>query len=387
MMAFNLFKKSKPQDEHPSPGAVESESPLPVSSEEDAKLLESQIEAIERVTEGVEEKQKEEPAGTQEEQHVGEIKEVERESQDVAREPEADKAPITTPLTPQETPHGVGETPRAEAPELGEEPPLPSREESEIEKMETSLEGYESKEQNEESEEPTILPPPSPPTAEKIQEEANAVSEGFEEEKGGASRFLRVGIIGLLIVIIIGGGVFAYLRFFGGVRGIPSLSFLQNIPFVGTYLGGEETPKPGAPFVPVAPEATSTPSPVSFPEPAPSPVVTSEERDNQRIADIDNLGTQLAAYYAAGGSYPSTDGETEKIISGAIELSIYEALVPAYLTILPVDSNPQFYYGYTSDGSSYELTSVLENQDHPECVLAGNYCVRKIRDGEVVSMK
>jgi len=185
--------------------------------------------------------------------------------------------------------------------------------------------------------------------------------------------------------LIVGSGAFAYLQFFGGSSQLP---FLKNIPYLGTYFGGSE-PAPSVPFpaAPATPEPTPSPTPVpeAAREPVPSPQGAG---DSERIADLDNLRAQLLIYYIANASYPSTDGEIEKILSDTVQDSmLYTALVPVYLPVLPVDPNPSFYYGYSSDGTSYELTSVLEDKDNPECVLVGDFCVRRIVDGEVVSNK
>lgn len=230
------------------------------------------------------------------------------------------------------------------------------------------------------SETPEILPKTSKkPEPELPRGPAIEEKQGLEEERTSQEQkpsFFRFGLIIILILFVLAGGAVIYTQFFG----IPSqLSFLKHISFLEQI-----------PFLKTA-EETPTPSPIPSPVPSPGPeepvLTPEEERDNQRIGDLNTLRDKLSLYHEAVGSYPVTDG-TERILVSTVEDSVlYQALVPGYLLVFPVDPGPVFYYGYSSDGISYELTSVLENQDNQECVLIGEYCVRKIKDGEVVSIK
>ena len=116
--------------------------------------------------------------------------------------------------------------------------------------------------------------------------------------------------------------------------------------------------------------------------------MTLAERDSKRIDDLDGLAATLSRYHNAFNSYPSTNGSIEKVFKDTMADSLLaRELVPSYLSEVPTDPNATFYYGYSSDGSFYELTSLLENKDHAECLVSGNYCIRTIRNGEVVSKK
>lgn len=109
--------------------------------------------------------------------------------------------------------------------------------------------------------------------------------------------------------------------------------------------------------------ATSTPSVLGFSTNSQSDssainqTVTS--RDQERKSDLANIAKALENYKLTGGSYPVSLGQ-EKI--SASSGAIYNSLVPNYLSLVPLDPNdPTYYYGYESDGDSYTLSAVLEN--------------------------
>lgn len=89
-----------------------------------------------------------------------------------------------------------------------------------------------------------------------------------------------------------------------------------------------------------------------------SDLTTASGRDTRRRSDLLSIKEALAEYYAKTGTYPvsKTVDKTNdsKVLKGA--------LVPSYLGVLPVDpQDPKSYYGYTSDGFSFKLTSIVED--------------------------
>ncbi len=382
-MAFNFLRKLKKQDTQDTKDNADSQALPPEpslqggESAEDARLLESQIEAIERRNEEFGREQGESP------EKFSEGKEVfEKEQQSNELPPPL----ITSGMPPEELPLSSSEE-RGSFPEAESETAYPTRESGYSlprEYPETGTAG----EAPSLPEEVAEAPKKGSAIAREgeVQREADTLSREYEKSGGGSSRVVRLALVAVFVILIAGGGAFAYFRFAGG---FPSFAFLKSVPFVGTYFGGEEPVTPSAPVFPSISEPTSTvPFPTSATPAPPSTLTPEKERDNQRIQDTDNISTQLAAYYAANGTYPVTNGTVEKIVAGAGEdLAIVKALVPAYFVVLPTDPRAGFYYGYSSDGSSYELTSVLEDNTRPDCVLVGIYCVRKIKDGEVVSKK
>lgn len=87
---------------------------------------------------------------------------------------------------------------------------------------------------------------------------------------------------------------------------------------------------------------------------------TEKARDSQRKADLASIAKALEGYQAVLGKYPKASG-TEKVLSTSGTL--YSALVPTYLATIPLDPNdPTNYYGYESNGTTYKLSSVLEDK-------------------------
>lgn len=92
-------------------------------------------------------------------------------------------------------------------------------------------------------------------------------------------------------------------------------------------------------------------------------------RDVQRKADLAKLKTALENYKVQHGGYPSTGNELTKVSDPKSNLA---QLVGPYLPSLPVDPNGgEAWYGYRSDGQTYELSAVLESSHDPSGVDRG----------------
>jgi hypothetical protein len=86
-----------------------------------------------------------------------------------------------------------------------------------------------------------------------------------------------------------------------------------------------------------------------------------KSRDTQRLADLTDLQKALTSYKTDNGSYIKSDGLEQTISSK----TLFEALVPKYLTAMPVDPlKSTYWYEYTSDGSAYTLRSVAEDSEN-----------------------
>ena len=97
------------------------------------------------------------------------------------------------------------------------------------------------------------------------------------------------------------------------------------------------------------------------PTPTPSSTSTPQNRDMQRKADLKKIQDALLQYKVQNGKYPSTAAAIEKTKDATSNLKT--ALVPKYLTTLPVDpESDKYYYGYKSDdGTRCEIWSILED--------------------------
>jgi len=106
---------------------------------------------------------------------------------------------------------------------------------------------------------------------------------------------------------------------------------------------------------------------------------SSQERDKQRKADLKKIQDALLAYKVQNGNYPSTLGLVEKTKDETSNLK--NALVPKFIDSLPLDPmTDKYYYGYKSvDGSSCEITSILEVKTDPEGEEIGSYWIYKIK--------
>jgi hypothetical protein len=102
-------------------------------------------------------------------------------------------------------------------------------------------------------------------------------------------------------------------------------------------------------------------------------LTTAAGRDSQRKTDLSNIAKALENYKSVSGSYPVSQG-TEKV--AALSGTLYSALVPTYLSQIPIDpSSPTDYYGYKSDGTTYSLTSILENKSDSSGKMVGSYFI------------
>jgi len=110
--------------------------------------------------------------------------------------------------------------------------------------------------------------------------------------------------------------------------------------------------------------------------------------DSKRIADLNALSFGLEMYYLKNNSYPVSrtlirTNEKESVLYKSLEE--YGYIPPDGMPVDPKD--PEFFYGYKSDGQNYELTAVLEDQTNPECVMEGELCIFRIKNGKVISKK
>ncbi|MFA6096086.1 MAG: hypothetical protein WC788_00485 [Candidatus Paceibacterota bacterium] len=102
---------------------------------------------------------------------------------------------------------------------------------------------------------------------------------------------------------------------------------------------------------------------------------TPDDRDNQRVKDLGDISYAIDEYAKYNqNEYPITNGY-EKISDE--NSYIYKLLRQDwYLKKNYIDplSGSRF-YGYRSDGKSYELTAAFEDTNDPRCEPFGNLCV------------
>lgn len=99
---------------------------------------------------------------------------------------------------------------------------------------------------------------------------------------------------------------------------------------------------------------------------------TASVTDILRQQDLINLKYDLKAYYLVHTSYPSTGGRQTRLERGATDV-FYNTLKDFYGGSYnqPIDPEaPTYYYGYTSNGTTFELTAYLTSKKKP-FVLSG----------------
>lgn len=114
--------------------------------------------------------------------------------------------------------------------------------------------------------------------------------------------------------------------------------------------------------------------------PVPETTVTTNVNDKLRKSDLVALKAALKQYYQANQTYPiaTTTLKTSE------ETSALSVLVPTYIAKLPVDPlSPTYYYGYKSDGKTFEVTAVLEDKTTAGGVQVGTLYLYKVTDTSV----
>ncbi len=89
--------------------------------------------------------------------------------------------------------------------------------------------------------------------------------------------------------------------------------------------------------------------------------------DIVRQQDLITIKYNLQAYYEVNQSYPSTKDKQIRLDRGASDV-LYQALKTFYGGSYnePIDpEHPTYYYGYTSDGKSFELSAYLTSKSKP----------------------
>lgn len=104
---------------------------------------------------------------------------------------------------------------------------------------------------------------------------------------------------------------------------------------------------------------------------------TANANDVIRKQDLVSLKDALKKYFQANQAYPVS--ETAQKTSDVP--NVLTALVPTYIAELPVDPlSPTNYYGYKSDGLTFEITAALEDKTDPAGIQVGSYYLYKVTD-------
>ncbi|MBU1149247.1 LysM peptidoglycan-binding domain-containing protein, partial [Patescibacteria group bacterium] len=105
-------------------------------------------------------------------------------------------------------------------------------------------------------------------------------------------------------------------------------------------------------------------------------------RDQLRKDDLADIQEALARYKEAEGQYPLSE-DRDRTNNPGNQLEV-ELLGKGHILELPVDPlDPQYYYGYLSaDGSSYEITAILENTEDGEGMLVNDFYLYQLTEAD-----
>jgi len=106
-----------------------------------------------------------------------------------------------------------------------------------------------------------------------------------------------------------------------------------------------------------------------------------EKRDEQRVSDLDSISLMLWHCKEQRGNYPISNlvinlNKNDNIISEIKSVNAGEEI--------PKDPSEKYFYGYKSDGETYELSAVLENRSDARCETEGNFCFYRFKQVKVV---
>ena len=191
-----------------------------------------------------------------------------------------------------------------------------------------------------------------PPSAQMGQGGGMGSQPGGVSPMANSRRNLML-IVVLIVILVLGGLVLA--SWAGWIR----IGFMENI-----WGRGEST-------------STETITETTTEE-ITTPVLSNDET---RKKDLASIATALKAYYAANQKYP-TATTVQKTNEATTSLT---ALVPTYIAVLPTDPLTTRYYGYKSDGTTFELTCVLDDATDPSVIKVGTLNLYKVTDQTVLT--
>jgi hypothetical protein len=188
---------------------------------------------------------------------------------------------------------------------------------------------------------PTSTPPPAMSTDDQ--------PLVMEEQQSSGSLWILVGI--LAVLLIAGGLVLASWQGWISLGGIEKL-----------WGGGQTTTNNNN---------TDTNTNTN----TPTPKVNAN--DAKRKSDLAKIKAALLKYYNEKQAYPAAEAIQKTTDPSNI---LTTTLIPNYLTAMPADPVASKYYGYKSDGKSFELSAVLEDKTDPAGIMVGTIFLYRVTD-------
>jgi hypothetical protein len=168
----------------------------------------------------------------------------------------------------------------------------------------------------------------------------SAVADIFSKKPNQKKSLLRFAVLIVLVIAILGGIYYVAKTFFFSPSSTPAKSAQSGL--------GTATP------------ASST---------------VALTGDTARKADLLAIQQALLNLYSANGKYPLASDYVKLNQSGNV---VEKELVPNYLSKLPTDPDKTRTYQYKSDGTTFTLTAVLDNQSDPGVSVENGVALYKI---------
>jgi len=108
-----------------------------------------------------------------------------------------------------------------------------------------------------------------------------------------------------------------------------------------------------------------------------------QSNDEVRKNDLAKIYQALKSYYSATGKYPYAASRVS--LNNSDNVLEKELVAANYITVLPADPDADKYYAYKSDGSTFSLTAVLDDEADPEATVIDSLPIYEITE-ETVSV-
>jgi hypothetical protein len=128
-------------------------------------------------------------------------------------------------------------------------------------------------------------------------------------------------------------------------------------------------------FTPIVPDGdvitvVQTPRADNPVQPVQPASAEAKQRDAQRKQDLLGIQKAIEQYIVVNGSYPTVSVETQL----AASTTLFNALVPKYLTKMPIDPlNATYYYAYNVTSTGYYLRAILEDNSDTSAMVGSVY--------------
>lgn len=101
---------------------------------------------------------------------------------------------------------------------------------------------------------------------------------------------------------------------------------------------------------------------------------TAVRRDQQRVADLEVIANDLSSLKGISGRYPISES-TVRLDDPTSPVAAALAGSGKAITTFKDPTADKYYYGYTSDGTTYKITAVIEDSTQTTCTTAGSICL------------